>query len=175
MASSSSRNLRSGNGLDVCLQDCVTYKSRPPDYSTLSATREHLKSTRRSKRMRTQTFPHPIFQQACQLTYAQIPSPIKLRFPLQSSNNESGYKQVHRTTNGNYQVQVWCKSRNKLVHQGIYKDRQVAALAASIARTSSRIASVEHQARELIEQEFAKYVQQLRTSGVSAHQLANGV
>ena len=147
--------LRSLANYEQCLQDCKTYKTCPDVYCAAKKVRASAEMFRKPKRKRTY-MKHSGSKQACQLRISQISVAFRSKYSVTAT------KGVHKTSNGNYQVQIWNARREKLVHQGIFKDRDVAVLASAIARSEPASLEIEHYAREKIEKEYASFVRTIR-------------
>ena len=78
---------------------------------------------------------------------------------------------IHKTSSGNWQAQVWNSSQNRLVHQGIFEDKEVAALAVHIAKQDKRCLDVEHLARKIIESSYENHMQSLKSNGLNVADL----
>lgn len=71
------------------------------------------------------------------------------------SNSVVGWKFIHKTSSGNFQVQFNCKGFG-LVHQGIYRDLEVAKFAVALCEAIPNLRKTSRGARNFIE-ELIKY------------------
>ena len=106
---------------------------------------------------------------ACHLTYSQLPPSLTKKYPI--LEKKSGFRGIHKTTNGSFQAQVWNPVQGRLVHQGMFKDKHVAALAAEIAKHEKECLNVEHLARKKIEAAYQAYIVSSKEEGVEISSL----
>ena len=81
------------------------------------------------------------------------------------------FRGIHKTSSGNWQAQIWNPSQNRLVHQGIFEDKDVAALAVHIAKQDKRCFDVEHLARKIIESSYESHMQSLKSNVLNVSDL----
>lgn len=156
-------------GYEQCLQLCTTYKLHNHSFHSEKNVSEYLKNIRIPKRTRIYK-KNTGSKHACKLNISQIPKSLLNKYP-RLEKNKNAFRGIHVTSSGNWQAQVWNSSQNRLVHQGIFEDKEVAALAVSIAKNDKRCLDVEHLARKIIESSYEKHMQTLKTNGLNVSDL----
>lgn len=155
-------------GYEQCIEHCQQYKSQNYSFHTEQNITNHLKNIRYPKRTRMYK-KHKGSKHACKLTISQIPKKLLDKYFIEKNKNV--LRGTHETSSGNWQAQVWNSSQNRLVHQGIFEDREVAALAVNIAKQDKRCLDVEHLARKIIESYYERHMQSLKSSGLNINDL----
>ena len=151
---------------EQCIQHCSKYKVQDYSFHSEKNVTDHLKNIRHPKRTRMYK-KHVGSKHACKLNISQIPKSLLTKY----CPEKNMFRGIHKTSSGNWQAQIWNPSQNRLVHQGIFEDKDVAALAVHIAKQDKRCFDVEHLARKIIESSYESHMQSLKSNVLNVSDL----